>query len=211
MVRFLKLSPWWIGLVVVNLFIPRSSIESRSIFFPGDIDPSFRIILDKCVGSTLPPFEFQNIDFSENKMRDTFSKISQRSKLEGRARAQSIRCLQNLDLTEDQVQGLGHALESEFKLEVDLFLIYIRWLDSISGLDKSENESFLKSRYDLMRIIQIKTKDLLVDKRTISNARLDEEFSNLYLSILRGYYDFYYEMEPTSRELFFYFKKGNKK
>jgi hypothetical protein len=196
---------WWIGI----LFPP--NIESRSIFFPSELEPTFRAKLETCVGNPLAPFEFQSSDFTDQRIRDTFSKINQRSKLEGSARAKSIRCLQKLDLTKDQIQDLGHALEAEFNLEVEIFFIYVRWLDSISALDKSRNESFLKSRYDLMKIIQIKTKDLTVNKREESSKQLDEEFSSLYLSVLRSYYDYFYEMEPASRELFFYSKKGNKR
>lgn len=193
---------------ILIVFFFSEKLGAGSVYFPSDLKPNFRKKIEHCVLPSLPAYEFQKTDIHPSRLKQVFSSMSKRAKLEGRYRAKSILCLRKLNLTEKEKEDMNRALDSLFAVEVMLFLNYSRFLDQATGIDRSLNSKFLKSRYDLMIIIQTKTKDWVLDHEDEYDSDLEKDFSNLYLSVLRTYYDFYIEMDPSTMDRFFKFKEG---
>lgn len=175
-------------------------LEASSVYFPSELNPKYEKLFSPCVGRSLPAFRFRMEDLDPARIRSVFARLKERSEMEGKARAQSIRCLRKIPLTDSQIQALDSGLESLFRMERTLFFIYTRYLDNATGINRSRNETFLKSRYDLMVVIQTKTKDWVLGNRGEDDSKLDRDFSHLYLSVLRTYYDFYTELDPITRQ-----------
>ncbi|MCC5814883.1 MAG: hypothetical protein JJT78_09010 [Leptospira sp.] len=167
------------------------------------MNPKYAKKFSPCVKPSLPPFRFKRDDIEQSNIRKVFSRLKEQSQLEGKTRASSVRCLRKLKLDKKEEQALESALESMFGVENSLFFTYTRFLDSATGIDRTRNKAFLKSRYDLMIVIQTKTKDWVLGYEDEEDSRLDEDFSNLYLSVLRTYYDFYLELDPVTRNKVF--------
>lgn len=185
-----------------------NELHASSVYFPSNLTPKFRKIVEPCVRPALPPFRFRRYDLDSRNLRNVFQRLKARSQKEGKLRADSVRCLRNLDLTDKQKENMKRALESMFQVEKNLFFNYTRFLDQATGMDRTRNASFLKSRYDLMIILQTKTLDWVLEKEEEDESVLEKDFSNLYLSILRTYYDFFLELDPATLDHYFKTMEG---
>jgi hypothetical protein len=187
-----------------------SNLESSGIYLPGKMDSRLRALVQKCESTALVIFEFNQKDFESNELKNTLTRIKQRSSLEGKARVESIVCLRNLNLNKEDREAIAFSIEKLFLVELQLYNNYIRWMQAGLALDAINMESFLKSRYDLMVLIQKKSIETFMEQELVDKNELVTDFSNLYLSVLRSYFDAIYNLDPPAREKFFQLKQGKK-
>jgi len=185
-------------------------VFSQTIYFPGKMEASFRNKINRCESKSISQFEYKQLDFYQESLRRTLSKMSKRSKLEGKTRTDSIRCLLNLNLNTQEKILVSGSLQDLFEVEIQLYQTYLRWIQSGLGLDAKLLESYFQSRYDLMVLIQIKTLTVwkLDDPQDLSEVESD--FSNLYQSVHRSYFDAIYGLDPRVRDRYFQIKEGRK-
>ncbi len=196
-------------LVAFVFFVILGGLQTSGIYLPGKIDPKLRALIQKCETAPLPNFEWKSKDFDSNELKNTLSRMKQRANLEGKARVDSILCLRNLNLNPDDQKSVAFSFEKLFTVELQLFNNYIRWMQKGLALDAIQMDSFLKSRYDLMVLIQKKSIDTFTEPELEDKNDLLVDFSNLYLSVLRSYFDAIYNLDAPAREKFFQLKQGN--
>ncbi len=183
-------------------------LSASSVYFPALSSSPLGEKIASCIGEPLPSFSIRESDLEPEKLSLTFQKFRLRSRDEGKARANSIRCLRRMGLASGDQQELRKALQTSFRLEKDLFLLFARFLDSSIGMDRSANIGYLQARYDLLVIVQTKTEDWIFRNLEKSDETLEEEFANLYLSILRVHYDYLMELGQNRRKQYFNAKEG---
>lgn len=188
-----------ISILILILFLP-STIQGSHIFLVGISNHEDQSTYYNCIGKPLPPFQFNESDFNLGSMPYVYKKMKSRSREEGKARVQSIQCIQNIFLLNGKKKEVLNSIQSFFEIEKELFVLYSQFLDHAIGLDRSKNSSFLKARYDLLVLTQNKTYEIIFQKDNLNYIELEDEFSNLYYSILRTYFDFFLEIGPDSRK-----------
>lgn len=187
-------------------------LVANPMYFPSKLDAPLRVKIQECEKKALSPFEFVLEDFEDNRLAETFKKMSDRAHLEGRVRGESLRCLREKATETSELSALDSGLESLFVVERQLFFTYVRWLDAQLGWDRghrADSKVFLSNRYDLMKLIQMKSRDILRTHppEKIQWLLVEQEFASLYLSVLRGYYDFFYAMNEDTRIRYFHNKQ----
>ncbi|MCZ8238762.1 MAG: hypothetical protein O9346_04290 [Leptospiraceae bacterium] len=185
-------------------------ILAQTLYFPGKMEASLRNKIDVCGSKPIAKFEFKESDFYQESLRQTLSKISQRSKLEGKTRAASLLCIIKMNLNTQEKKMVSAALQDLFDIEIQLYQSYLKWMQAGLGLDAKNLESYFQSRYDLMILIQTKSITILNLDKSPNQADIEEDFSNLYQSVHRSNFDAVYSLDPSVRERYFQVKEGRK-
>ncbi|MCG9876696.1 MAG: hypothetical protein MH321_18120 [Leptospiraceae bacterium] len=185
-------------------------ILSQTIYFPGKMEAALRSKIDVCISKPIVKFEFKESDFYQEALRQTLSKISQRSKLEGKVRTASLLCITKMNLNAQEKKMVSAAMQDLFDVEIQLYQSYLKWLQAGLGLDAKNLESYFQSRYDLMILIQTKSITILNLDKSPNQAEIEEDFSNLYQSVHRSNFDTIYGLDPSVRERYFQVKEGRK-
>jgi hypothetical protein len=186
-----------------------SSVFSAGIYLSLDKNKTLESELRLCSGEKIQIGTFRIEDLDDSNLNRTLQKLKSDSIREGSARTKSVICLRNL-ITNGKIskEDLEFSLERYFAWEKSIFSNYGKWLVGLPGLKKEKVNAFLQSRYDLMVYIQSKTRDSILESTPPSERELNEEFSQLYLSVQRAYFDFLYSFDSVDRNRYFAYKKG---
>ncbi|MEM7180334.1 MAG: hypothetical protein AAF518_05450, partial [Spirochaetota bacterium] len=84
---------------------------------------------------------------------------------------------------------------------------YNRWLYSLEKTsllrpyDRNEISKFYKSKYELYKLMQNRTEEWIFREDIIANKKeLKKDIQNIYLSLYKLHYEFYYNINPQLRK-----------
>lgn len=157
-------------------------------------------------------FQFKERHFDPREFERASQEITQAAKSSGKERVAQIKCILKLEVSESDKE----ILKKSFDLYKENFLgfleYYNRWIFSLdktnlmTPMDKKLTSELITLKYDLYNLLHLKTTDMLFSKDILDKKELDgleEQIISIYLSILRGNFEYYNTITPELRKEIF--------
>ncbi|HRG47681.1 MAG TPA: hypothetical protein PLX69_08920 [Leptospiraceae bacterium] len=157
-------------------------------------------------------FQFKERHFEKQEFEKISQEISQAARTSGKERVSQLKCILNLKLSDSDKDTLAKSLDLYKENFLSLLEYYNRWIFSLdktnlmTPMDKKYTSELMKLKFDLYNLLHDKTKDMLFSKGALDKEELDafeEQITSIYLSILKGNYEYYNLITPELRKEIF--------
>jgi hypothetical protein len=157
-------------------------------------------------------FQFREKHFDPREFEKTSQEINEAARTSGKERASQLKCILNLKLSDSDKDALGKSLELYKEIFLSLLEYYNRWIFSLdktnlmTPMDKKYTSDLMKLKFDLYNLLHDKTNVMLFSKGALDKEELDafeEQITSVYLSILKGNYEYYNMITPELRKEIF--------
>lgn len=127
----------------------------------------------------------------------------------GKERISQIDCILNLKISDSEKVEFKKSLDGYQDVILSFLEYYNRWLYSfekksiMTPMDKKYTSEFILLKFDLYTLLHNKTKDVLIKGDKLSKEELnglEEQFISIYLSLLKGNFEYYNAITPELRK-----------
>lgn len=151
-------------------------------------------------------YPYQPQDFALKKMWQASRKARKIAIENSLKRVRYIQCIHPL-INQDSKQAFEYSLDRYYKEFWTAMGLYNRWLYSLESqvlmrpFDKAEISRFSQTKYSLYKLLENRTREWLQNSNlTNKQKEMHQDFKNIYLSLYKLHYEFYYNLNPELRK-----------
>lgn len=200
-------------LSIFILFSISFHLVSSPLFFDLEENKDLKKRLNSCVPSEIKKeFQFKEKHFDLKEFENTNKEMQQSAELRAKERMKQVKCIQNLKLNDTEKEDLQKGFDGYKESFLILLEYYNRWIFSfektnlMTPMDRKYTSELIKLKYDLYNLLQVKTGDLLFREDLLQKREMDlfeEQLTSIYLSILKGNFEYYNSITPELRKEIF--------
>ena len=151
-------------------------------------------------------YQYTMNDFSVKEMWHSAKRARKVSLKNAQKRAGYILCLHKI-ITPRNRREINLGLREYYTVFWATMENYNRWLYSLEKTtllrpyDRNEISKFYQSKYELYKLMQNRTEEWIFRKDSLEKEReLRKDIENIYLSLYKLHYEFYYSINPQLRK-----------
>ncbi|HMW07528.1 MAG TPA: hypothetical protein PK079_13705 [Leptospiraceae bacterium] len=202
--------------ILMSIFLYLSivlSISSSPIFFDIEENNSLKKRINGCSEfEKRKEFQFKEKHFDIREFDNLNKELIKTAEISAKERISQIKCIQKLNLNDKEKEDMRKGFDVYKENFLFLLEYYNRWIFSfdksnfMTPTDRKATSEMIKLKYDLYNLLQVKTEDLLFREELLKNRDFDsfeEQLASIYLSILKGNYEYYNNISSELRKEIF--------
>lgn len=187
------------------------TLQSSPVFFVWEEEIDLKKKVNSCAGDfdKKKRFHFKEKHFDLQEFDRVSQELALAASQSGKERTTQIECLLNLKISEKEKQELKKSLDFYQDVMLSFLEYYNRWLYSfekkniMTPMDKKYTSELILLKFDLYTLLHNKTKETLLTKDKLDKEELnalEEQITSIYLSILKGNFEYYNAITPELRK-----------
>ncbi len=181
------------------------------VFFVWEDDVELKKKVNSCAGDfeKKKKFHFLEKHFDLKELDRVNQELRLSATQSAKERTSQIECIINLKISEKEKLELTKSLDFYQDVLLSFLEYYNRWLYSfekkniMTPMDKKYTSELVLLKFDLYTLLHNKTKETLLNRDKLDKEELnalEEQITAIYLSILKGNFEYYNAITPELRK-----------